>query len=101
MSCPSVNVQASMRCGGVKYTYRVSRKIQVVNKVFRKYAWCPKIYYTCCPEVMQCVQKLCNVSINYAVCPEVMQCVQKLCSVSISYTGCSESIQGVQRVYII
>lgn len=43
MSCPSVNVQASMRCGGVKYTYRVSRKkkgcpesIQVVNKVSRK-----------------------------------------------------------------
>lgn len=44
---------------------------------------------------MQCVQKLCNVSINYAVCPEVMQCVHKLYRVFRKYTGCPESVYNL------
>lgn len=43
-------------------------------------------------------------SINYTACPEIMQCDQKLCGVSIyklysvfrKYTGCPESVYNLR-----
>lgn len=64
MSCPSVNVQASMRCGGVKYTYRVSRKIQ-----YRLSIKCVESMHGVHKFIIHVVQKLCSVSRNYAMCP--------------------------------
>lgn len=51
--------------------------------------------YAVCPEIMQCVHKLCSVSRSYAVCTEIMQCVHKLYRVFRKYTGCLESVYNL------
>lgn len=69
MSCPSVNVQASMRCGGVKYTYRVSRRKKGCPERYRLSIKCVESMHGVHKFIIHVVQKLCSVSRNYAMCP--------------------------------